>query len=222
MCTARTRRWLQILALRARMNSGGGTGAGLVRLTFVKRTLALLTLLVSPAAFAQREVARPSSLASLGFQLERLETMMRDRAAAIRRDAFIVSELVAATGELEDFQRNAALQKAHDHAGAADRRAHENPQAPPVIMTAISQSLDLIHHAQQQGASADIPTLKRDLFRRTHDVQQYLFRELQDSRADRQALTDLQARLARMSTDLDQALSEALGSTFDYFRAGGQ
>ena len=192
-----------------------------MRKTFALLSLSL-SLLLAPALFAQRETVRPSSLGSLGFQLERLESMMRDRAAAIRRDAFLVSQTVAAAGELEDFQRNAALQKARDRVAAAQRRAAENPAAPPVVQTALSKTMDLVTKAQQQASTADFPTLKRDMMRNTHVIQQWLFRELQDSRADRQAMTDLQARLARMSTDLDQALDEALGSTFEYFRAGGQ
>src|SRR5206468_8081017 len=136
-------------------------------------------------------IVRPSQLGQLGFQLGRLEQMMKDRSAAIRRDAFIVSQLVAATGELEDFQRNAALQKARDRVDAAQRRARDNPPAVPPVQTALSQTMDLVKHAQEQGATADIPTLKRDMLRNTHVIQQVLFRELQDSRADRQAMTDL-------------------------------
>jgi hypothetical protein len=189
----------------------------------MRRTIAALSLLVSPALFAQRtEVVRPSGLAQLGFQLDRLEQLQKDRAAAIRRDAFLVSQLAAAVGDLEDFQRNAALQKTHDRVQVAQRRAREHPPALPQVQTALSQTLDLIEHAQQQAATADFPALKRDILRNTHVVQQVLFRELQESRADRQVMTDLQSRLSRMSTDLDQALDEALGSTFDYFRAGGQ
>ena len=188
----------------------------------MKRTIALLTLLVSPALFAQRETVRPSSLAQLGFQLERLEATMRERAQAIRRDAFIVAQMTAATGELEDFQRNAAMSKARDRIGAARRRAFEQPPAAPQTMTAISQSLDLIDTAQRQASTADLGALRRDLLRQTRVVQQILFRELQESRADRQAMTDLQSRLNRMATELDGAMDEALGSTFEYFRAGGQ
>src|SRR2546423_1556253 len=107
----------------------------------MRRTLTALLLLAAPAVFAQREVVRPSSLQSLGFQLERLEALMRDRAAAIRRDAFLVSQVVAATGEVDDFQRNAALQKAHDRVSAAQRRARENPVAALQTLTALSQTL---------------------------------------------------------------------------------
>lgn len=179
----------------------------------MKRSLALLTLLVSPALFAQR----------ISVPLDRMEAVLRDRAVAIRREAFIVSQLVAAAGELEDFQRNAALGKARDRVVAAQRRAMENPQAPPVVLTAIRKAIDLVTEAQKQGASADTAALRKNLICCiTHDVQQMLFKELEESRADRQALTDLQIRLARMTNELDQAFSDALGSTFDYFRAGGQ
>jgi hypothetical protein len=184
--------------------------------------IAALSLLVAPSLLAQREVVRPSQLGQLGFQLDRLEQLMKERAAGIRRDAFIVSQVVSGIGDLEDFQHNAALQKAHDRVETAQRRARENPAASPQVLTALSQTMDLVDAAQKQGATADLAALKRDMLRNTHVIQQVLFRELQDSRADRQAMTDLQSRLARMSTDLDQAMDEALGSTFNYFRAGGQ
>ena len=188
----------------------------------MRRTIVLLSLLVAPTVFAQREFVRPSVLTRVAVALDSVEPQMRERAAAIRRDAFIASQVVSAIGELDDFQRNAALQKARDRVNAASRRARENPPAGPQTLTALSQTMDLITHAQEQAATADFPTLKRDMLRNTHVIQQVLFRELQESRADRQAMTDLQARLSRMSTDLDQAMDEALGSTFDYFRAGGQ
>lgn len=188
----------------------------------MKRTIALLSVLLCPALFAQPQVSRPSSLQTLSIQLERLEAMQRERTAAIRRDAFIVSQLVVATASLEDFQRNAALQKAREAIDAAQRRAKENPTASMNTLTALSKVFDLVKQAQQQGASADIPALKRDILRHTHFIQQELFKELQNSRADRQAMTDLLARISRMSTELDQALGEALGATFDFFRAGGQ
>jgi len=188
----------------------------------MKRTIALLSMLLCPVVLAQQVVTRPSSLQVLSIQLERLEALQRDRSAAIRRDAFLVSQLVIATASLDDFQRNAALQKALEAIDAAQRRARENPAASPFTATALSKSFDLVKQAQQQGASADIPTLKRDILRQTHFIQQELFKELQESRADRQAMTDLQARISRMATELDQALGEALGATFDFFRAGGQ
>jgi hypothetical protein len=188
----------------------------------MRRTIALLSMLICPAVFAQRVVTRPSSLQGFTIQLERLEAQQAERTAAIRRDAFIVTQLVVATASLDDFQRNAALQKAREAIDAAQRRARENPPASIFTATALSKVFDLVKQAQQQGASADIPTLKRDILAQTHFIQQELFKELQDSRADRQAMTDLQARLSRMATDLDQALGEALGATFDFFRAGGQ
>src|SRR5262249_21146104 len=133
-----------------------------------------------------------------------------------------VSQTVLAAGALDDFQHNVALQKARERLDAALRRAQTNPQAAPDVQTALSQTLDLIARAQNQVGAVDFAALKRDMLRNTRVVQQVLFRELQESRADRQVITDVQARLARISADLDQAFDEALGSTFDYFRAGGQ
>ena len=79
-----------------------------------------------------------------------------------------------------------------------------------------------IDTAKRQGATADMPVLKRDLLKQNHFVQQVLFTELDDVRKDRQTLSDLQSRLSSITNDMDNALAEALGSTFDYFRAGGQ
>src|SRR5215471_9343363 len=121
----------------------------------MRRMIVALALFALPVS-AQR-------LSQLGVQLDQMERQMKDRAAAIRRDAFLVSQLSAATGELDDFQRNAALAKAHDRVVAAQRRARDNPPAAPQVQTAISQTLDLVEHAQQQAATADMTTLKRDV-----------------------------------------------------------
>ncbi len=189
----------------------------------MKRTLIVLAPLLACSLFAQGPaIPRSSPASAVSMQLDRVEPMLRDRAVAVRRDAFLVSQVVAAIGDLEDFQHSAALQKARDRVDTALRRARENPPAAPQTITALSQTLDAIHRAQQQGSTADVAGLKREMLRQTHLIQQILFKELDDSRADRQALTDVQARLARLSTDLDQAVGEALGSTFEYFRAGGQ
>ena len=92
----------------------------------MRQTITLLSLLISPAVFAQREVVRPSQLGQLAFQLDRLEQLMKDRSAGIRRDAFIISQVVAGIGNLDDFQRNAALQKARDRVDATkESRAQE-------------------------------------------------------------------------------------------------
>ncbi|HEY8184295.1 MAG TPA: hypothetical protein VII32_18775, partial [Thermoanaerobaculia bacterium] len=113
-----------------------------------------------------------------------------------------VSQIVAAAGELDDFQRNTAMEKARDHVDAALKRAGENPPAPRSTVEALRSERDPINKA--------------------NFLQQVLFSELDDVRRDRQTLSDLQARLSSMTNDIDNALGDALGATFDYFRAGGQ
>jgi hypothetical protein len=156
------------------------------------------------------------------FNMDRLEAELRVRSAALRRDAFIVSQVVAAAGELDNFQRNTAIEKGLDRIEAALKRAGEKPVAGKATFELLESERDLLRKARQQAAIADVPALKRDMLKLSHFVQQTLFRELDDARRDRQLLSDLQARLSRMTGEMDEALREALGSTFDYFRAGGQ
>ena len=89
-------------------------------------------------------------------------------------------------------------------------------------MEVLDKERDLIDKARQQGATADFPSLKREMMKQNHFLMQILFTELDDVRKDRQMFSDLQARLSSMTNDIDNALGEALGATFDYFRAGGQ
>ena len=70
-----------------------------------------------------------------------MDTDIRAKTAAVRRDAFIVSQIVAAAGELDDFQRNAAMEKARDHIEAAMKRARENPAAARQTFELVDQRL---------------------------------------------------------------------------------
>src|SRR5438874_4535048 len=181
----------------------------------------LITIATIASAQERRPPARPIPSSLLGPAIDRIDTDVRAKTANVRRDAFIVSQIVAAVGELDDFQRNAAMEKARDHVDAALKRAGENPPAPRSTVEALRSERDLIDKARQQGATADIPALKRDLMKGNHYLQQVLFSELDDVRRDRQTLSDLQARLSSLTNDIDNALADALGTTFDYFRAGG-
>ncbi len=151
-----------------------------------------------------------------------MESDLRAKSAILKRDAFIALQIVAATGELDDFQRNVALEKAGDHLDAALKRGREKPVAPQATFELLQSERDLVEKAKRQGGTADIPGLKRDMLKLSHFMQRTLFSELDDVRRERRSLSDLQARLFSITTDMDDALSEALGSTFDYFRAGGQ
>ena len=190
----------------------------------MRRASVFLLIIVATIASAQerRPPTRliPSSL--LGPTIDRMDIDIRAKTAAVRRDAFIVSQIVAAVGELDDFQRNAAMEKARDHVDAAIKRARENPIASRQTFEVLQSEHDFIDKARQQGATADMPALKHDMMKGNHFLQQILFSELDDVRRDRQTLSDLQARLSSMTNDIDNALGDALGATFDYFRAGGQ
>jgi len=185
----------------------------------------ICVLLIAAGAFAQerRGISRPPVSSSfLGPMIDRMDADSRLKTAGVRRDAFIVSQVIAAVGDLEDFQRNAAMEKAHDHIEAAVKRARENPTASRQTFEVLDKERDLINKARQQGATADFPSLKREMMKQNHFLMQILFTELDDVRKDRQVFSDLQARLSSMTNDIDNSLGEALGATFDYFRAGGQ
>jgi hypothetical protein len=184
--------------------------------------VSLWIVLLAVPLFAQRPPSRGTPPTFLSAQVDRLESDIRSKTAALRRDAFIVTQIVAAVGELDNFQRTVAVDKARDHLEAALKRAAENPVAPRQTFDLLQSRRDLINKAKQQGATADLPGLKRELLKGNHPMQQTLFSELDDLRKDRQTITDLQARLSSMTNDMDNALAEALGSTFDYFRSGGQ
>jgi hypothetical protein len=187
------------------------------------RAFVCLVIAIATIASAQeRRPPRPIPSGLPGPTIDRMDADIRAKTANVRRDAFIVSQIVAAVGELDDFQRNAAMDKARDHVDAAIKRARENPIAARQTFEVLQSEHDLIDKARQQGATADIPALKREMMKGNHFLQQTLFTELDDVRRDRQTLSDLQARLSSLTTDIDNALGDALGATFDYFRAGGQ
>jgi hypothetical protein len=60
------------------------------------------------------------------------------------------------------------------------------------------------------------------MIEKTHIPYIDLFKELDLARRERQALVDVQTRLAQINQDVDSAMIEALGSTFDFIRAGGK
>lgn len=189
-----------------------------------RAALCLFIALITTADSAQerRPVARPLPAPMLGPVIDRIDADVRGKTAAVRREAFIVSQIVAAVGELDDFQHTVALEKARDHVDAALKRARENPPASVQTFEVLQSERGLVEKAKQQGATADLPGLKRDMLKGNHFLQRTLFAELDDVRRDRQALSDLQARLSSLTNDIDNALGDALGATFDYFRAGGQ
>jgi hypothetical protein len=156
------------------------------------------------------------------YGVEQYAKELQDLSTAVKRDSFIVAQMVAASGELHDeFQKHAALEKAHDHIDAAMRKAGENPPAPPPVQTAVSQANDVVNHWRDNASSADLTDIDRQLLKKTADVQPVLFRELDEVRKNKLALKDLLAKLNNADDLLDDALNDALVSTLDFFRAGG-
>ena len=94
----------------------------------------ICVLLIAAGAFAQerRGISRPPVSSSfLGPMIDRMDADSRLKTAGVRRDAFIVSQVIAAVGDLEDFQRNAAMEKAHDHIEAAVHKCHQEVNVSP-------------------------------------------------------------------------------------------
>lgn len=189
------------------------------------RKLAVVVVLLSASAlYAQRQRV-PRDIPRSGplmYGVEQYAKELQDLSTAVKRDSFIVAQMVAAAGELHDeFQKHAALEKAHDHIEAALRKAGDNPPAPPQIVTAVSQANDIINHWRDNASSADLNDIDRQVLKKTADVQPVLFRELDEVRKNKLALKDLLAKLNNADDLLDDALNDALVSTLDFFRAGG-
>lgn len=187
----------------------------------MRKLAAVLLLLSSSALYAQRpkrEFVRQGPL----FGVEQYAAQLQELSIAVKRDAFIVAQMVAASGELHnEFQKHVALEKAHDHIEAAYRKAAENPPAPPEIQTAVSQANDVVNHWRDNASSADLNDIDRQVMKKTADVQPVLFRELDEVRKNKLALKDLLAKLNNANDQLDDAMNDALVSTLDFFRAGG-
>ena len=157
------------------------------------------------------------------FAMARYESRLRQLAAVVKRDAFIVSQLVAASADLNDFQTSVAISKADDRIVAAQKRAAEEPVAPQSTQQMLMLLRDpLLKNAREQGTMVDISAVRKEIFGRTTPLEMELLREVDAARRDRQALTELQARLGAAAGQLDDALGEALGSSFDFVRAVGK
>ena len=191
----------------------------------MRKLAVVLVLLSSSALYAQRPRTRPDIPRSgpLAFGVEQYTKELQELSAAVKRDAFIVAQMVAATGELrEEFQKHVALEKAHDHIEAAFRKASENPPAPGPVMTAVSQANDIVNHWRDNASSADLNDIQRQVLAKTADIQPVLFRELDDVRRNKVALKELLTKLNAAGDVLDEAMNDALVSTLDFFRAGGK
>jgi phosphoglycolate phosphatase-like HAD superfamily hydrolase len=183
-------------------------------------TLAVFAAALSAAAqYSPQRLAVPSPLLS---DIDRLEPDIQRDAAILQRDAFVASQLAAATGDLHDFQRTVAVERARDRINAAIKRMYETKPQSTQRMELLEGVRQLLDHAHEQGATADLEGLQREIMKRSEALQYELFKELDQARKERQMMSDAVARLLRMTDNLDGAMTVALGSTFDYFRAGGR
>ena len=158
----------------------------------------------------------------LAMNVQRYEIRLKGLTAAIKRETFIVGRLVQAVKELQGFQKLVALERARDRVIEAQKKAAEDPPAPPAISQSLLFMKELLDHAQVQGTAADPEALQKEIMLRSHDIQYILFGELSAAAKDRRALSEIQMKLATMAGEMDSAVTDALAMTFDYFRAGGK
>lgn len=143
--------------------------------------------------------------------------------AGIKRDAFIVAQVTLAAGDLsDDFQKLSAMEKAHDRIGAAVLRANQEPVASLRTLTALSKMSDALEAGRRQGTMANLEDLRAILMRETQPIQRELFTALREARGERLNLVELLNRVQTLNADLEGAMVEALGSTFDFMAAGGK
>ena len=184
------------------------------RTTLVFLCFAMLAL---PAAAQEYMAARTNRPNFVNY-----ERLVQALTAAVKRDAFIVGQLAAGAGELQDFQKLTAIEKVNDRIEAALKRAAENPTASAATLNALNGLAMTFRHAREQGTMADTESLRKELMDRTHFIQRDLFRELDAARNERQTLVEIETKVAAMNADLESAMIEALGATLDFIRAGGK
>ena len=185
--------------------------------------VAFLAGLITLTAHAQSE--RPRRYATEGtgqliVLLRELKEEAQFLSASMNRDAFIVSQMVAAVGDLENFQTSAALEKALLRIEEAQKRARQNPVAPPSVADALSGSEQLLRKARDSGFG-DLSGTQKELLRFSSRVQRVLYVEMEQARALRRTLAEAQSSLIVTTMEMDNAMGEALSATFDFFREGG-
>lgn len=188
----------------------------------MRKLLLLFVALSATFVFAQERPRPPRVSHEIASELFQYDRRLDTLAKAVRRDAFLVAQMVHATADLKDFQRNAAIEKAIDRVTQAKLRAAEAPPASPDTMTALSKIDDALHKARQSASSADLGELSETILRESHDIQRDLFRNVETARRERELLVDLQKKLSDTNLALEAAMVEALGSTMNFIRAGGK
>lgn len=189
----------------------------------MRRIALMVCVAVAVPMFAQERgrVYRP--YAEWSTALPAFEKRMQALTAAIKRDAFIVSRVTLAMGDLaDDFQKLSAIQKALDRIVEAQVKAGQDPPATEQTKLALSKMEDALKRGRDQGMMADTGDLRTVIMREAQSIQRELFRSVNEARGDRLNLVDLLNRVQTMNADLEGAMIEALGSTFDFMAAGGR
>lgn len=190
----------------------------------MRRVAVLLCVVFAMPLVSQERPARihrfPPDWANALPQYEKRVQLLT---AGIKRDAFIISRVTLAVGDLsDDFQKLSAIQKAFDRIEEANLRAGQDPQASMRTLTALKKMTDRLEDGRRQGTMADLADLQRFISHQGSGIQRELFQQLSDARGERQNLVDLLNRVQIMNADLEAAMVEALGSTFDYMASGGK
>jgi hypothetical protein len=176
--------------------------------------LTALLLGLCHSIFAQGD--RPSQIYRHAIMVEnefrQLDTEVRLLAQGLRRDAFIVVQLMAAGRELTDFQRQVALQKAADRVLAASRKAFDKPPADGRTIQILERLTERLEKARDQGLSADVDAVRVDLLRGAGQIQHIVFIDLADLQRIRKLYGEIQARNGTTIVDFDDALGEALAA----------
>ena len=190
----------------------------------MRRLVLLLCLVVAmPVLSQQRERRIMRFPPDWGSALPQYEKRVQLLTAGIKRDAFIISRVTLAVGDLsDDFQKLSAIQKAFDRIEEATLRAGQDPPASMWTQTALKKMTDRLEDGRRQGSTADLADLQRFISQQASGIQRELFQQLSDARGERQNLVDLLNRVQIMNADLEAAMIEALGTTFDYMAAGGK
>lgn len=199
----------------------------------MKPFVAVLLLLIAQVATAQSPrsadpraerssipLAGPARLAlqQIKISLDQMEPEMQEQMAAVRRDAFIVTRVVAATGALNDFQINSAIQGAINEIEQAQIKAGENPRAPQSTMDMLNGSHELLVKARNQGSMTNVQDVQRELLKRVEPLQRAMFAQLDEARRARIIVSDIRTRLSRWDDSIDQAMVEALSASLSYMR----
>ena len=182
---------------------------------------ALAALLFSTAALAQTPAPKtPDCPPPPPINMQQYEERLNNLTASISRDSFIVAQVVAAAGALQNFQVNVAVQTALDRIHDAQRRGAEKPPAPAMIMSSLSALEQSLIHARGQGSSADLAVLRQEVQMRGRLIQRELWREIDAARRERQQMVGLYTTLTRLDQQLEGSMIEALGSMFESVRGG--